>query len=325
MKSKHQSGFAHVGLLLLVATVIAAIGGSGYYVYHKNHQKKPSTIQSQTNVSDEYKEGVITIKQVSKIGEASKQAMLAKVIRPFVDYQDNELKLPVTNVVVTISKNPTTGQPDSKFGYDLSYNQKGSSIVLGFTFGDSGKIDYWIPQLCDDGGCRPYPDSFKNKYPQNYQAYLNSQQKYLVIKEWGVKIPLSVTDSGAYYKVSADIKQSATNPTNLVVYSTQSDNITGPAGVSCKGEYVAYLLRLPANDPKWQPSENVLDGNVSPLYFERKVVGAYKYAIATHKEYGPACWEATKANTYTADQATSQKFENVVSAFTADFKSIVSD
>lgn len=170
MKHKSQAGFAHVAAILLVVVVVGAIGGSGYYVYHKNHTAKKA---GSVSASDEYKEGVITIKQVSRIGEANKQAMLTKVIRPFVYYQDNELKLPVTDVVVTISKSPTTGQPDSKFGYHLSYNQKGSSIALGFTFGDSGKINYWTPQLCG-GGCRPYPESFKAKYPANYQAYVNS-------------------------------------------------------------------------------------------------------------------------------------------------------
>jgi uncharacterized protein (UPF0333 family) len=150
-------------------------------------------------------------------------------------------------------------------------------------------------------------------------------QKYLVIKEWSVKIPLGTADSGAYYKIDTDVKQPATNPTNLTVYATQSDSIVGPSGTSCKGEYVAYLLRLPANDSKWQPSTNVMDGNVSPLYSERKTIGDYRYAIATHKEYGPACWETSKTGAYKADQATSQKFEDVVDAFTADFKNIVAE
>ena len=148
--------------------------------------------------------------------------------------------------------------------------------------------------------------------------------KYLMIKEWGVKIPLSSENLGAYYTVDNSGMASAPTPTNLTVYSKETDALTGPAGISCKGEYVAYLMRLPSNDLRWQQAKTVDDGNVSPLFIERITIGNYRYAVATHKEYGPDCFEteASKTGAYEADQTISQKFSDVVTAFAADFKNI---
>ncbi len=146
--------------------------------------------------------------------------------------------------------------------------------------------------------------------------------KYLTIKEWGVKIPLSSSDVGAYYKVDTTPKQSPSDPDNASVYATEVDNLIGPAGISCKGEYIAFVLRLPSDSPKWQTSTSVDDGNVSPLYGERTVVGKYRYAIATKKEYGPECFETSKTGDYNVDATTSQKFADIVNAFFADFKNI---
>lgn len=152
-----------------------------------------------------------------------------------------------------------------------------------------------------------------------------ASQKYLEIKEWGVKIPLSSADSGVYYKLDPSFQQSPSDPTNLTAYATQIDEITGHSGVSCKGEYLAYLLRLPSDDPTWAPSQNVDDGNVSPLFYERVVVGKYKYALATKKQYGPDCLAMSKTGDYSVDEAASQKFANVVQAFAEDFKSITAN
>jgi len=170
-----------------------------------------------------------------------------------------------------------------------------------------------------------YPEQCVTKDGKTFTDKTQSTQKYLIIKEWGVRIPLSAADSGAYYKIDPTVQQSSVSPTNLTVYATQIDNLAGPAGVSCAGEYIAYLLRLPVNDLRWQPSASIDDGNVSPLFGNRTAVGDYRYAIATKKQYGPECWETSKTGDYIPDTATSQKFGNIVSAFTADFKNITAD
>jgi hypothetical protein len=146
--------------------------------------------------------------------------------------------------------------------------------------------------------------------------------KYLVIKEWGVKIPLGGPDSSTYYKLSPNIDQSTVNPTNLDVYSTATDSLIGPAGISCKGEYIAFLVRLSPNDPAWQPDGT--DSDLS-LFGERKVIGDYQYAIATKKEYGPECFERSQTGDYEVDTDTATAFGKVVDTFKADFKNIVAN
>ncbi len=144
----------------------------------------------------------------------------------------------------------------------------------------------------------------------------------LNIKEWNVSIPLSSVHSGAYYTINKNIEQSSTDPTNLTIYSKEADALIGPTGKSCKNEYIAYLLRLPADDPTWQPSTSVDDGNVSPLFGERIVVGNYRYAIATYKGYGPVCLATSDTGDYKSDPVTTQKFGDIVKSFESDFKKI---
>jgi hypothetical protein len=53
MKQKTQAGFAHVGLIFLVILILGVVGGTGYYVYHKNHDKKTDSAQQQPSDSDD--------------------------------------------------------------------------------------------------------------------------------------------------------------------------------------------------------------------------------------------------------------------------------
>jgi hypothetical protein len=152
---------------------------------------------------------------------------------------------------------------------------------------------------------------------------LRVAEGYLLVPEWGVKIPLSASDAGAYYELDTSIEQPASNPTNFIVYTKEADALTSPIGVSCKGEYVAYMLRLPKDDPRWQPSTDATDGNVSPLFGIRTIVGDYQYAVSTKKQYGPQCWATSaKDADYQVDEATAQKFNDIARAFAADFKNI---
>jgi|GEM_PF-1148430 len=55
MKKTSQSGFAHIGLVLLVLVLLAVVGGGGYYVWHKNKEKtdaKNNTSNSSTQGKD---------------------------------------------------------------------------------------------------------------------------------------------------------------------------------------------------------------------------------------------------------------------------------
>jgi type II secretory pathway pseudopilin PulG len=142
-------------------------------------------------------------------------------------------------------------------------------------------------------------------------AALDSSPSYFVIKEWGVKVP--VTDSNVKYYYKFDKSYS----TIINVYSQKADGIVGPKGVSCKEEYIAYVLRLEASSPDWNDPEKV-----SPLFDHKITIGKYAFAVATKKEYGPDCFDAGSNNNYVTDQTTSAKFDAIVSQFVKDFQSI---
>lgn len=49
MKKSSQSGFAHVGLILLLIVILGIAGGGGYYIWHKNKDKSDSKSTTSTN------------------------------------------------------------------------------------------------------------------------------------------------------------------------------------------------------------------------------------------------------------------------------------
>jgi hypothetical protein len=142
-------------------------------------------------------------------------------------------------------------------------------------------------------------------------------QKYLTIKEWGVKVKLSSNDSGAYYKVSDQSPtDSAGAPTQLTVYSTETDSLKGPAGTTCKGEYIAYLLRLPSDDSQW--SDPLTQG-----YYPNPIqIGSHKYAASSAKQYGPSCWLKDSHDLQSVDEPTMKEFKSIANQFVEDFKSV---
>lgn len=158
--------------------------------------------------------------------------------------------------------------------------------------------------------------------PQEGQAQtlLYQEPPSLSIKEWGVKIRLSSATAGAYYMVDPNAPQTSTYPEHFVVYSKDVDALVGSNGVSCKGEYIAYIKRLPKDDPAWQPSQTIDDGRVSTLFRNRIDIAGFRYAVSTYRGYAAACFGAS-ANTNSND-ATAQKLHDIAQTFAEDFKSI---
>jgi type II secretory pathway pseudopilin PulG len=150
----------------------------------------------------------------------------------------------------------------------------------------------------------------KSKKSTN-SAALDSNSNYFVIKEWGVKLPVTDSSDKYYYKIDKN------DSTFINVYSQNADGVVGPKGVSCKGEYIAFVLRLEASSSDWNDPDKV-----SPLFEHKTTIGKYAYAVATKKQYGPGCFDSGPNNNYVADQTTSAKFDAIVSQFVKDFRSI---
>lgn len=43
-----RSGFAHIGLIVVLVLVLGIVGGGGYYIWHKNQEKKNADSSSQS-------------------------------------------------------------------------------------------------------------------------------------------------------------------------------------------------------------------------------------------------------------------------------------
>jgi hypothetical protein len=134
----------------------------------------------------------------------------------------------------------------------------------------------------------------------------------LDIKEWGVKITLSASRGVVY---EADSLDRSKPPIIFHVYSSQTDSIKGPGGISCKGEEIAGLVRMPSNDPRWSDVQFV------GASADQKVIGNYRYNLANIKQVRPPCFGVGTPGS-ASDKTTADKFQKVVDAFALDFKSL---
>ncbi len=182
MKPKDQLGFSALESLLILI-IIATISATGWFVWlsvqKTNKTNNQAVVDSQSNTkSDTYKNGIVTFRHASQFSDAKRKEILAKVADPLIYYEKTDLKSDLTEVVIDLGKGPDNKTFSAKYGYSLSeVHPSGSKFGqgIGYVLGENGKIDYWVPQLCDDGGCVQYPADFKQKYPANYQAYIDSQ------------------------------------------------------------------------------------------------------------------------------------------------------
>jgi hypothetical protein len=143
----------------------------------------------------------------------------------------------------------------------------------------------------------------------------SAEQKELVIKEWGVKIKLSKETAGAYYRDDT-LAPTETPYTHIQVFAPLADAITGPAGKSCKGEYIAIMTRLKKDDPLWNDPQYIGASSA------KASVGNYSYNIATKKQYGPECFGKDNEQGYQADMVTANKFKSIADKLVEDFKTI---
>jgi hypothetical protein len=106
----------------------------------------------------------------------------------------------------------------------------------------------------------------------------SAAQKYLTIKEWGIKFTTSKESRDAYYVFDDGTHQ------YINLDSKDIDALKTYNGKSCKGEYVAKLARYAKSDPA------LTSDGIDAAIGERKTVGNYVYTFATLKQYGSACF-----------------------------------
>lgn len=165
MKILNSKGFGPLPLLLVLA-IAGAIGFTTWYVLDQRKQKQSDNGQTTTQSATA---APITFEPESDFSEQEKSEILTKIAEPFRFYQLEMLKADLVSITVAKSKD------GSGYKYSFGYKFASTSTDYGGLFGQNNKIGYWVPQLCDHGGCSDYPEEFREKYPENYQAYLRCE------------------------------------------------------------------------------------------------------------------------------------------------------
>lgn len=168
---KDQNGFGIVGVLLIVV-LAGLMGFVGWRVYAMNTGSKQTESNASKSPATSNDSTVISFTPEASFSHGVKQEILTKVVNPFIYFHEESLKIKIRGVVV--DPDPGTMGPDD-YRYRLTYHYANSQERMGFLFGAKNRIGYWQPPLCDPGGCMPYPDDFKQKYPITYQAYQECQ------------------------------------------------------------------------------------------------------------------------------------------------------
>jgi len=114
--------------------------------------------------------------------------------------------------------------------------------------------------------------------------------KFLVIKEWNVKIPLSNADSGAYYTAPATYGLVQ----DVSVFDKSIDVTTNSDGKSCKdGNYpLLAISRVKVGDlaSVTDPNSPNFIADTGPADFKKVTFTAqYEFAGSTHNQAGPQC------------------------------------
>jgi hypothetical protein len=173
-----QSGFAIIEVLVVIL-ILTGIGFTSWYVWHyRQTTDQPAAVTATLPLeanTDTYKTGIITFRHASQFSPSLRSEIMTKIVNPFIYYNTKDVESGLTGVVIDLGLAPDNTTRSAKYGYIFNDLYPGSNNQ-GFIFGEEGAIDYWIPPLCDDGGCKPYPQDFKAKFPATYQAYVAVQK-----------------------------------------------------------------------------------------------------------------------------------------------------
>ena len=177
--NKNESGFSAIEILIVVV-VLGLMVAVGWLVWDR--QKSESNDKSTTSQTEKVVQkddspvvsassNKIKFESEESFDSIEKQKIVSQFAEPLLFYHEEVLKIKLKEVVI---KKNTEKANDSDGRYVLSYpyEKDPTNNNFSFVFGNNNKLEYWQPLLCDDGGCDEYPTSLKNKFPKNYDAYV---------------------------------------------------------------------------------------------------------------------------------------------------------
>lgn len=123
--SHNNKGFGVIGILIVIL-VVAAVGGAGAYVWHRDHKKTATTNTTSSNT---------TATSTSHSGSTSAHSSTSTQ-QSYLTVKEWSIKLPLTNTiddayyVVSTSSQDTNGQPNTMWLGLTSLNSKGCDASL---------------------------------------------------------------------------------------------------------------------------------------------------------------------------------------------------
>lgn len=151
----------------------------------------------------------------------------------------------------------------------------------------------------------------KTKKAQSEQAAqpAQPQDKYLEIKEWGVRFKLSADAKDAYYKLRTEDETAD----YVDVYNSTFDKFKNVNGDVCKEELLFVVSRNPKGTPGLEDDPYTAGG---------KVIGNYSYTGLAAHQAPPNCAFLTEAMDDQQDQKVLDEFTKYKKALTESFKSL---
>jgi hypothetical protein len=133
-----------------------------------------------------------------------------------------------------------------------------------------------------------------------------TEQKYLVVTEWGIKVPVTDPISDAYYMVSKSSQDASGQPNTVWLGLRSLDSGCPAAAASTGGTALAGILRVTPTE-----TEPVSGASYKHLYPDGTTVGSYYYAY--------------QSQTKNKSCASANSLQTINTAFTAASKNIVAN
>lgn len=163
----NQRGFG-ISAILLISVVVMLVCGTGFYVFSRNDSDKDGANSPlstrKTDTTEEFMGTKIIYKADLEISSDEKKQIQDRMINPLLYHYS---VVSGGNIKTLTLSNAN----DQVYKYEINAGD------YSFWFGQDNKIEYFYPQLCDDGGCSEYPETLKSKYPESYEAYVTCAQE----------------------------------------------------------------------------------------------------------------------------------------------------
>lgn len=132
------------------------------------------------------------------------------------------------------------------------------------------------------------------------------KDKYLTIKEWGIRLKLNKDAEGSYYILREDGQY-------VDVFNSNFDKLKNKNGIECKNEILFVVARYSENDPRLEdPTNRRPDA----------IIGSYGYTGTPAHQAPPGCALLNEMAPFEYDQNVLEIFTKYKMGLVESFKSL---